>query len=78
MNEMTKKYLTKMYEGVCGNLAQLDQAYEGINQQLDQFKQQREEMITAREELSEMLGITPEEEEEAEDSSPNLKLVDDK
>ena len=67
MDELNKKYLTRMLEGVESNLTQIDGAFEQAEGHLSQMREQREEMITAKAEIRSLLGM-PEEES-------NLKLV---
>jgi Glu-tRNA(Gln) amidotransferase subunit E-like FAD-binding protein len=61
MNEVTEKYLAKMLEGAEQGLAQMDMAQEQINGQLKAMIEQREEMVTAIEELRGLLGLEDEE-----------------
>ena len=70
MNDINKKYLERMLEGVDANLTQIDGAFEQAEGHLSQMREQREEMVTARKDLRGLLGLPDEDES-------NLKLVND-
>jgi len=60
MKELTEKYLAKMLEGAENGLSQMDTALEQVNGQLDAMQSQRQEMLTAVEELKGLLGLSEE------------------
>ena len=62
MDKVTEKYLAKMLEGAENGLTQMDTALEQVNGQLEAMGEQRQEMVTAVEELKELLGLSEEEE----------------
>jgi uncharacterized protein YhaN len=61
MDKVTEKYLAKMLEGAENGLTQMDTALEQVNGQLEAMGEQRQEMVTAVEELKELLGLSEEE-----------------
>ena len=64
MNVITEKYLARVLEGAEQSLEQVNAAMAQINAQLEQMKEQKKEMETAVEELTDLLGLTEEEEED--------------
>ena len=68
MNETTEKFLTVMLEGYNNNIQGITQYIENTESQLNEAKEQRDEMVANVAELEELLGVTADEDtdEEAE------------
>tara|TARA_R110001583_G_scaffold43028_1_gene136762 strand:- start:213 stop:437 length:225 start_codon:yes stop_codon:yes gene_type:complete len=70
MNKINEKYLARMLEGAEQGLDQLDATVESINTQLEQMKEQREDMVLAQTELKKLLGLD-------EEATPELLVEED-
>tara|TARA_R110000851_G_scaffold2514_1_gene9966 strand:- start:273 stop:494 length:222 start_codon:yes stop_codon:yes gene_type:complete len=57
MNENIKSYLTEAYEGYSKSLTQVNEFLGQQEEQLEQAKEHRDNMITKIKDLAEMLGI---------------------
>jgi len=73
MNETTEKFLTVMLEGYNNNIQGIAQYIENTESQLNEAKEQRDEMITNVAELEELLGVTHDEEAETEEPAEEVE-----
>jgi DNA-binding protein H-NS len=73
MNDNIKSYLTDAYEGYSKSLAQVDEFLEQQEEQLQQAKEHRENMVSKIAELKDMLGI--EDTEEVVTEEPEISPV---
>jgi len=76
MKKMTEKYIAKALEGYEANYGAISEAITGMEEQLQNYKDQQAEMKEGISEMKELLGLS-DEEEDGSPASPPLTLVND-